>query len=296
MPFRSLRHVLLALATTLAVGCAPSLKVNVLQPARVNLGASQRLSIVQTEGRRGARDFLIEELLRQGRAGAYFQVADRSEEGIVVKPAGRSVQVLSSGTGAPQAPDEVGLRMDVLDWDADQKSRMVEEKDKEGNVVEREVQYYEAKVAVSITLFNMEGKAALSEQEYEAVVENAKKDGALEDAARTVVYRLLTDITPRYVTKYIRLDDEDEAQKPIIEVARNGNVPRAITEMEAYTQANPQSAAALYNLAVMLDATGRYEEALDLYTRAITLSSKDFYVSMKSECARRLADQQALSQ
>lgn len=46
----------------------------------------------------------------------------------------------------------------------------------------------------------------------------------------------------------------------------------------------------------MLDASGKYPEALELYTKAISLSSKDYYVSMKSECAKRLADQQALAQ
>jgi hypothetical protein len=292
----SLRHAVLALAAALAVGCAPSLKVNVLQPARVNLGSAKRLTVVQTEGRKGARDFLIDEMLRQARAGGYFQVTDRSDEGIVVKVAGRSVQLINSGNGPTQGPDEIGVRLDVNDWDAEKKTEVVKGTDSKGNPTEREEKFYEAKVVASVTAFNAAGKAMLAEEEYEMTGRGEDKDQALGNAGRALVGRILQDITPTYVTKYIRMDDEDKAQKPIIEVAEKGNVPRAITEMESYVQANPQNAGALYNLAVLLDASGKYQEALDLYTKAISLSSKDFYVNMKAECARRLADQQALSQ
>ncbi|HYO58026.1 tetratricopeptide repeat protein [Archangium sp.] len=296
LSFRSLRHVVLALAATLAVGCAPTLKVNVLQPARVNLGAAKRLTVVQTEGRKGARDFLIEELTRQARSEGYFQVTDRSDEGIVVKVAGRAVQMLNTGNGPAQGQDEIGIRIDVNDWDAEKKTETIKGTDSKGKPTEREEKFYEAKTVASVTAFNAAGKALLAEEEYETVGRGDDKDSAIGNAARALVGRILFDMTPKYVSKYIRLDDDDKAQKPIIEVAREGNVPRAITEMESYLQSNPQNSAALYNLAVLLDASGKYQEALDLYTKAISVSSKDYYVSMKAECAKRLADQQALSQ
>jgi hypothetical protein len=293
---RSLRHVVLALAATFAVGCAPSLKVNVLQPARVNLGSAKRLTIVQTEGRKGARDFMIDELTRQARGGGYFQVTDRSDEGIVVKVAGRGVQIINAGSGPAQSQDEIGIRVDVNDWDAEKKTEVVKGTDSKGNPTEREEKFYEAKTVVSVTAFNAAGKAMLAEEEYEMTGRGEDKDQAIGNAARALVSRILFDITPKYVHKSIRMDGDDKAQKPIIEVAREGNVPRAITEMETYVQANPQNSAALYNLAVLLDASGKYQEALDLYTKAISLSAKDYYVDMKAECARRLADQQALAQ
>lgn len=293
---RSLRHVVMAFAATLAVGCAPTLKVNVLQPARVNLGASKRLTVVQTEGRKGARDFLIDELTRQARTGGHFQVTDRSDEGIVVKVAGRSVQIVNAGSGPAQSADEIGVRIDVNDWDAEKKTETITEKDSKGVEHSREVKFYEAKTVASVTAFTSTGKAMLAEQEYEAVGRGEDKDQAIGNAGRELVSRVLRDITPTYVTKHIRMDDDDKAQKPIIEVAREGNVPRAITEMESYVQSNPQNSAALYNLAVLLDASGKYPEALELYTKAISLSAKDYYVDMKAECAKRLANQQALSQ
>jgi len=286
----------MALAATLAVGCAPTLKVNVLQPARVNLGAAKQLTVVQTEGRKGARDFLIDELVRQARGEGYFQVKDRSDEGIVVKVAGRSVQIINTGNGPAQGADEIGIRIDVNDWDAEKKTETIKGTDSKGNPTEREEKYYEAKTVASVTAFNAAGKALLAEEEYETTGRGEDKDQAIGNAGRALVSRILSDITPKYVSKYIRMDDDDKAQKPIIQVAREGNVPRAITEMESYVQSNPQNSAALYNLAVLLDASGKYQEALDLYTKAISLSSKDYYVSMKAECAKRLADQQALKQ
>jgi hypothetical protein len=238
---RSLRHVVLAFAATLAVGCAPTLKVNVLQPARVNMGAAKRLTVVQSEGRKGARDFVIDEMTRQARGQGYFQVTDRSDEGIVVKVAGRSVQIVNAGSGPAQSPDEIGVRIDVNDWDAEKKTEVVKGTDSKGNPTEREEKFYEAKTVVSVTAFTSAGKALLAEEEYEMVARGEDKDQAIGNAARALVSRILFDVTPTYVTKYIRMDDDDKAQKPIIEVAEKGNVPRAITRWRATCRATPRT-------------------------------------------------------
>ncbi|PTL78596.1 tetratricopeptide repeat protein [Vitiosangium sp. GDMCC 1.1324] len=280
MSSRSVRHVVMVLAAMLAVGCAPTLRVNVLQPVRVDLGSARRLTVVQTAGRKSARDLLVAELTRQASDEGYYQVMNRSDEGIVVKVAGRTVKFLDSGSGTMLEPDELGVRVDINDWDAEQKT-------------EKET-FYEARAVASVTAFTSAGKALIAEEEYETTRRGEDKERAIGEAARALVRRLLHDITPRYAATTIRLDDGDQAQKPILEVARHGDVPRAITELESYVKANPGNPAALYHLAALLDASGRYPEALELYTQAITLSAKDYYVDRKAECSKRLADQQAL--
>jgi hypothetical protein len=306
-----LKVLVLPLLAVLGVGCAPQLRVNVLQPAPVNLGAARKLSVVQTEGRRSAREVVVEELLKQSRGANFFTAQDRSEEGITVKVMGRSVQV-AGGTGPGQSPDEVGLRIDVLNWNASPETRIktrtvqdkVVEKDKNGKDVTKyvdrkiEEQYsvLAAKVVLGVTAFNHRQQTYLAEREFEGRFDGDREEPALKAAAAQAVAHLLREITPSYVMKTIRMDDEDERQKPIIKIAEQGNVAFAIEEMEKYVKENPTRGSAQYNLAVLLDAQGRYTEALDLYNQALRSASKDYYFDAKSECARRLADQQALQQ
>jgi hypothetical protein len=276
-----------------ATGCAPTLRVNVLEPSQVSLGAGTQLNVLQTGGRRSAREFVLQELGQQAMRGGYFQVKDRSEEGFNMNVAGRSVQFLEGSSDPLPTPQDVALRIDVLDWNANSDSHT----NADGVTKSR----WRARVVLGVTAANAEGKAMLAESEYvgEAFFEDTRHGGgeqlAIEQAARNAVARLLWDVTPIYVTKHIRIDEDDKAQQPILEVAKQGNLVRAIEELRGYLAQAPGNAVAHYNLAVMLDATGQYDEALSLYTKAIQLSSKAFYVQMKAECARRQAAQMALS-
>ena len=283
-----------ALALLAVTGCAPSLRVNVLEPSRVNLGAGKQLTVLQTEGRRSAREFVIQELGTYARQGGYYQVRDRSEEGITMKVAGRSVE-FQGGTGAPLTPEEIALRIDVLDWSANSDSHT----DKKG----RTSRVWRAKVAAG-------GDHGEPRRPRDAGRDRVRGSSLSSTTARAAgassrpwrwrrvlaLGRLMRDITPSYVTKHIRLDEDDKAQQPILEVAKQGNVTRAIDELRVYLEQNQGNAVAHYNLAAMLDATSQYDEALSLYTKAIQLGSKDYYVQMKAECARRQAASAALSE
>lgn len=290
MKLRNRLLCLSVLAIGTLAGCAPTLRVQVLKPGPVNLGAAKKLSVVQTEGRRSAREFVINEIQNQGRSAGYFVVADRTEEGITVKIAGRSVEV-SGGKGNPQAPDEVGLRVDVIDWNANKETEEV--RNSKGYVTGVRT-YYKGKVVLGVTAFNSQGRAVLAEKEYVGTTQGDSEDSTIGSAATAAVWQLLSDITPQYVSMDIRLDDDDPAQKPIIEMARSGNLAKALEEERAAVAKNPNSGPANYNLAVLLDAQALYQEALDAYTRAINLGTKPYYVSMKSECAARLAAAEAL--
>ena len=305
MPKRWILAVAIAGIGIAASGCVSMLTLNVLQPAPVNFGAAKRLSVVQSEGRRSAREVLIADLMKQVRSGGYFTGADRSEEGITVKVAGRNV--LLTGGAQPQAKDEIYVRIDVLEWTSESGTTTISESYTEGTGKEkktltrkREVPAHVGKVLLGITASNQKGKALLAEKEYTGAssVEKSKGDAAsaTETAGRSALALFLAEITPRTVKKQVRLDDEDAGQKPILAVAKKGNLAQAVTEMTAYRAQNPKNPSAAYNLAVLLDATGDYEAAMPAYTEACSQSTKDFYVTAKAECAKRLADQQALNQ
>ena len=288
------RRLLVPLALALATACVPTIRVNVLQPAPVNLGASKQLSIFETSGRRSAREEVVGELTRQVRADGYFTLTDRSEEGISVKVAGQTAT--ASGAKTPQRPDEIALKVDILNWDSEHQD-IAEQKDKKGNITQQAKRVYTGKVLLGVTAFNASGKTFLAETEFtgEPSPEDSENQ-AIRAAMQIAVRKIVGAITPHYVQKSIRLDGDDEGQKPIIEVAKGGNLDQAGKELSDYLQKNPQNPAALYNMGVIYDAQGRYQEALDLYTRAISLSTKDYYVQMKTECSQRQAAQEALNQ
>lgn len=292
MVARLLRPLLVLVA--LLTGCGPSLDVEVLQPARVNLGGGRRLTVIQTEGLHSARGFVVDEFMRQTREGGFFQVSDRTQEGMVVKVTGSSV-VVYGGTGPAQAVDEIGVRLDVLDWDVLRESRLVTETAPDGSTVQREEVRYVSEVIVAATAFNVRWQALLAEHEYHTGAAAPTAEEALQAAGAEAMRQLLKDVTPTVRRQYLRFDDTDSHQEPIIEVAQHDNLPRAIEEMRAYVAAHPELASAHYNLAVLLDASGQYPEALDVYSRAIEMHPKELYVDAKADCARRLADWQALT-
>ena len=292
---RRLQSLLVPVAFALAAGCVPTIRVNVLQPAPVNMGAAKQLSIVETTGRRSAREETVQELIRQVRGDGYFTVTDRSEEGITVKVAGQTATA-TGGKGQPQQPNEIGLKIDILEWSSDKKE-IPPQYDSKGNQTQAAQTLFAGKVLLGVTAFNAAGKTFLAEKEFKAVsAEQKTEEQAIGAAMRNAVGTLVVAITPKYVQKTIRMDGDDEGQKQILEVAKGGNLDQAGTELKSYLEKNPSNPAALYNMAVILDAQGKYQEALDLYTKAISNSTKDYYVQMKTECSQRLADEQAMKQ
>lgn len=284
-----MKRLLLPLVV-LASACAPRLYVNVLQPAPVNLGAAKKLSLYESQGRESAREELVKELVTQAQNTGYFTLTDRTAEGLTVRITGDAVE-----PSAAPAADEIGLRIDIAEWNADKESQPTREKDKQGNPVTRDV--WKSRVKLLVTVFNAAGKAYVVEKEYAATGEDEKdEDASILVAARDAVSRMLEDVTPTYVQKAIQLDDTEEAQRPVIDTARSGDVPKAIELEKQLLAKSPNNAAALYNLAVLMDSQGLYRDALGLYEQAIKLAeTKELYKEMRSECAQRLADAEALA-
>jgi tetratricopeptide (TPR) repeat protein len=254
---RSLVAVLMVTA-----GCAPKLYVNVLRPATVNLGPVKQLAVVETEGRLDARERVVRELVSATGAAGYFTVTERP--------------------GSKAAPGEIALALAVLEYSA-----------APDPASEKHASWI-GKVVVSVTATDETGRALVSARPYRG---NITSDGGEEEAyagaTRMAVSALLDDFTPSYARQAIELDEEDVAERPIVELARRGDIKGAIVQ-ERQRVASTPTAAASYNLAALLDSQGEYAEALTLYDQALKLSMKELYAEARGACARRLADVQAL--
>jgi len=280
----------LLLLTVLSSACAPRLFVNVLRPAPVNLGAVKKLSVVESQGRLSAREELLKELTAQVTNSGYFQLTDRTAEGVTVKITGQQVE-----PSAPPPPDEVALRVDVVDWNADKESEPTGQKDKQGNAIVKE--RWKSRVSIVVTAYNAAGKTFLVEKDYRAGGEHERdEDEAIMIAARQVVSQLLEDLTPTYAQRAIQFDDHEEAQRPIIDLAvQKNDVPAAIEAEKALLAKTPNNAAGTFNLGVLLDSQGLYKEALQQYDAAIKLQNKELYGEVRAECQQRLNDAEALA-
>jgi tetratricopeptide (TPR) repeat protein len=249
-------------AVVVMTACAPRLYVNVLRPAPVNLGAVKKLAVVQMEGRLDARERVLRELAAQANGAGYFTVADRA--------------------GAIAGSDEVTLSMSVLEYGAavDPGS-------------EKHSQWL-GKVVLAVTAADAAGRQLINAKRYKGSIGSDNgEDDALLASTRAAVTALLDDLTPSFVRQAIELDEEDEAQRPIVELARKNALKQAVEQERAMLQRAPTAAAA-FNLAALLDAQGQYAEALELYDQALKLGSKELYAQTRGACARRLADTQAL--
>lgn len=283
-------HRLLPLLSlvALAAGCAPSLDFDVFEPPRYNLGPGRQLTVLQSEGRPGARELLVGELGNEAREDNFFRLVDRSHEGMLVQRSGPQVTVYNPRPPAPQA-FEVGVRMDLLDWVSLRERTTREVRDANGNVTVVEEFTFRGRVAFMPLLFDPSGRVLLADVEYGAESTHADEEMAMRNAAEGALERFLADITPRLVRASVRLDTSDGAQEGMLDLAQRGSLQAAVEQMQGYVAANPGNAAAHYNLGAMLDASLRFREALESYDRAIGLDAQSLYTQTRAECARRLA-------
>jgi hypothetical protein len=316
MPFHRFFRWLLPL---LLLGCGgPALEARYLVPARSGLSASPRLSLLQVEGVAEVQSYVFEVLSQEAREGRIFQVENRLAEGIALKRTGNRVELVSS-RGASLAPDELGLHIHVLEWRAGTGRRGMDiargpetpptirgipNREREPGTLglETRMNWYEGRVGLAITLVDAEGRVLLDGKPYRAYLERRQSDlrsaerlaseypaQVLNLVVREVVREFLQDITPRSEKVRIPLDEEDGNQRSLLDLARRGELPRAIEELKVYSERNPDNASALYNLGVMHEASGQPREALEFYDRAIALAPRSLYTRTRQEAARRLA-------
>lgn len=271
----------------------PKLQVTQATPAKVNLGAARKITIVQIgQARAALKEKLVSELLKQGRTGGVFQVADRSEEGIAVTLAGRVATV-----SVPPGGGEVFLKADFIESGSESVTKTVTEKTPQGAAVQKQVNVYKGNVLIGFTAVNAKGKALVADAQIDGSAENAAKDAAFDGAIANAVSKFYAAITPMSATRELVFDKSDLAQRPILDSAAAGNVPQATEQIRAYLNANPANATAMFNLGVLLEAGKKYQEAVEMYGKAAAAApTKADYSAAKIAATTALANQQALAE
>lgn len=262
-----------------APGCHTTIPVRGYEPAPVSLGPVKTLSIVEIAGADGARKEIIDRFSDAVSSDGFYQLRDRTGEGL---------KLISTGTtatfdgGAPE-PGEAFVKINVKEWRS--RREPVKVKDANGN---EQTQYVPtAEVELTFTVAGASGEVLLNEKPYRKSWLGNTEAQAVYLVTEWVVGQFLEEVTPEAKVWDLRIDDEDAGQSAIIEQAQAGKIAEAIAKTRAYLEAHPKQVAAVYNLAVYLDAAGEYAEALAKYEEAISRGAKPWYTQSKLDCEKR---------
>jgi len=109
-------------------------------------------------------------------------------------------------------------------------------------------------------------------------------------AAGLVITRFLDDLRPQQVSSKVEMDDSDPVVAPGLELCRTDQFEAAYLALAQAVNKKPDSSAALYDLGVMAEVRGSYEEAEELLRRATTYSQKPMYFTALERVRSAKAD------
>lgn len=288
----------------LSSSCAGLIPLNVtihsVEPAKIHIGESPELGIVDMSGgRRNLQDVLAEELTNQSRSQGFYTIKNRLSEGIRFDV--QDGQPILTGKEIELGANEFLMSAIIIETVVNNEVKVEKRRVKvEGKNVTKEfnVTYTVSEAVVGFSVISKD-RNYMMEKEYEGKHEVKKSDAPernemYELAVKNSVKNFLKDITPANIAAKVKIDKSDKGQKGILDVIKSGNNEEARIMLSEYVASNPNSAPGYYNLAVLTDATGNYEEALSHYDKAISLGGEDYYVQSKSACMKRRANKEVL--
>lgn len=304
------RFVWLFMAGVLLSGCGITIPkyttIQSEQPPNYYLGESPEVYVVEASGgTRTLQDVAVEELRNQSRSSGYFTIESRLDEGVRFDM--RDGRMVMTGASMPVKESTVFVKVNVIASMKQDGRTVITRKKGLFGTEEEQVPAVVTVMPVAFTVTRGQD-VLLSERQYDGRAVWTLEEGSggypndryrrFEIAIGQAVKQFLDDVTPRYVSRKVRLDykSASEEQKPILDAARNGQVKSAAVQLEEYVAQHPNSASAAYNLAVLTDALGNYEQALTHYDRALSLGGKDYYTEAKSQCMRRMREQRELKE
>ncbi len=112
---------------------------------------------------------------------------------------------------------------------------------------------------------------------YWASVNAPNEAEAILRASRKVAQVFIEDLQPVRVWDKVELDTTDPVTKPGVELCDQGRFDGAHAAFSDAVARSPNSAPALYNLAVLDEARGNYDRAEELLLNATRINSKSIY-------------------
>src|SRR5262245_20038772 len=244
------------LALLLLGACAPTLRVARPAPAVVDLGARTRvLSLVRVDGPADSPEVVVHTLKGRAARQGWFQI-EAWKPGEPVDSSGRlayvSLEVAEwsfatprSSTGGTEPQARVRLLTRVA-------------RTPEGPWSEP----YETGGLIAGT-------------ESASDVSRAGEAQLLLEASLRAVDDLLRALAPRPRVEEVELDVDSPLLQPGANAASRGDLEEARASFESVHSRHPELAAAAYDLGLVLEALGRWEEAEPLYADAVSKKPDD---------------------
>ena len=240
----------------LLAGCAPSLRVARPEPAVVDLGPRARvLSLVRVDGPADSPEVVVHTLKARAARQGYFQI-EAWQPGEPTDASGRRAYV----------------SLDVAEWS------FTSPQTKSGGTEPQ------ARVRL-LTRVSRTPEGPWSEpyetggliegSESASDVSHAGASQLFVEASLRAVDDLLRALAPRPRVVEVELDVDSPLLQPGATAASRGDLEEARQSFASVHTRHPELAAASYDLGLVLEALGRWEEAEPLYADAVSKNPDD---------------------
>ena len=246
-----------ALAGVLLLGaCAPTLRVARPSPAVVDLGPRALvLSLVRVDGPADSAEVVVHTLKGRAARQGYFQVEPWAPGG---------------------APDASGRRayvsLDVAEWSFASPATKGGDAEPQARV---RLQTRVARTPEGPWSEPYETGGLVEGSESASDVSRAGASQLLVEASLRAVDDLLRALAPKPRVEEVELDVDSPLLQPGATAAARGDLEEARASFESVHARHPELAAASYDLGLVLEALGRWEEAEALYADAVAKRQAD---------------------
>jgi tetratricopeptide (TPR) repeat protein len=300
MPDRFISFITVGLIF-LATGCDTQAVVVRDRPALFNAGAARNLTLVQVTGRPDLEHLLRETFSQQAASSGWWNYTEQCAAGIALFPGAAPGQTV---TGRRPGTGEIYVRLDAYDatvFPEKERHEKPNKSDKKKSDKKRKDDEKRGRVCVrfAATIVNSLGELLMDRREYTGTADGDigtayRRQWLVAQAAANGLSAFMQEITPRRVREGIALDKDSEDMHPIAVLIDQGQYAAAAAQLEQMRKLQPLRADLVFNLAVLTDARGSYEEALKIYDEALKLGYKPQYAKTREACLRRLGERDAL--